>query len=205
MRARFSPRNERETTQYKGQAALSEPTHPDIPLGLAQAAEHRNHRGRQPHRHQHGILVGRLEQSALLSAVSMTLIEQEGGWSLFRVEHSGTLANEKLYVLRYTTTVSDSDDPNTMAVADRNAELIYTTAQLVEEITDPSLWPVPCPPGFRANLNLEIQIMSSRPADFTCGWRKRPSAETATADGRFEISIEYGLGIWSKLIYAPLR
>lgn len=103
------------------------------------------------------------------------------------------------YVLRHTTNVSNAYNSN---VADLGVEFIYTTAQLISEITDPGFWLFPCPGRLEAKINaMEVQVDH---ADFTWGWRKLPSTETTAAGNRIDISTEYWLAGWSRLLYSPL-
>lgn len=101
------------------------------------------------------------------------------------------------YVLRHTTNVSNRYNVN---VSDQNIEKVYTTAQLVAEITNVSLWVNPCPGRLVYKIqNIEQQIDDSD--DIRWGWRKLPSTETTGANNRIDIATEYVLYGWSKLLY----
>jgi len=103
------------------------------------------------------------------------------------------------YVLRHTTNVNNSYDRN---VADLNVERVYTTPQLVAEITDGSSWAFPCP-GRLVHKIQDMEIQNTDP-DVTWGWRKLPSTEVTAANNRIDISTEYWLAGWSKLLYGTL-
>jgi hypothetical protein len=102
------------------------------------------------------------------------------------------------YVLMHTTNVAGSYAAN---ISDLNVESTYSTAALVTEISDTSLWSNPCPARLIYKIqNIEAQIESDT---YTLwGWRKLPSKEIMTANNRIEISTEYWLGAWSRLCFA---
>lgn len=101
------------------------------------------------------------------------------------------------FVLRHTTNVSNRYASN---VADGNVERIYTTAQLVSEISNGGFWLFPCPGRLIAKINgIENQNLGE---GFTWGWRKLASTETTAAGNRIDISTEYWLGSWNtNLLY----
>ena len=104
------------------------------------------------------------------------------------------------YVLRHGTNVSDAYDAN---VADFGVEAIYTTSQLISEISNTGYWTKPCPGRLVNKIsNMSVQIPSN--SDVMWGWRKLPSQETSAANNRIDISTEYWLGAWSRFLYNPL-
>lgn len=119
---------------------------------------------------------------------------------LFRLLVNGASAYYSgQYVLRHTTNVSNAYDTN---VADLGVEFIYTTAQLISEISSSQYWLQPCPGRLRAKIE-RIENQGSGAAGFMWGWRKLPSTETTAANNRIDISTEYQLGDWSTFLYSP--
>lgn len=100
------------------------------------------------------------------------------------------------YVLRHTTNVSNGYATN---VSDFNVEKIYTTAKLLIEAQDGSLWYFPLPGRLAAKIN-NIAAPAVK-AGYLWGWRKLPSTETTAANNRIDITTEYWLEQWSTLLY----
>ena len=101
------------------------------------------------------------------------------------------------YVLRHTTNVGSDYAAN---VADSYVEYVYSTAKLVAEITNEDSWDRPCPDRLVYKINnIERQIESS--VDLLWGWRKLPSQEVSTANNRIDITTEYWLAGWNRLVY----
>lgn len=100
------------------------------------------------------------------------------------------------YVLRHSTNVSNDYSVN---VADFNVERIYTTAQLIAEVTNPTSWVFPLP----GRLVYKINNLAAPPAraGYLWGWRKLPSTEHTAAGNRIAITTEYSLEQWSTYIY----
>lgn len=95
------------------------------------------------------------------------------------------------YVVRHTTNVSNQFGVN---VADFNIERIYTTAQLIAEVTNSNSWTFPMPG--RMVYKLQNLVAPTAKTDYLWGWRKLPSTETTTAGNRVEITTEYWLEQW---------
>jgi len=103
------------------------------------------------------------------------------------------------YVLKHTTNVAGSYASN---IADVNVEKVYSIPALVREITDQTLWAKPCPPRLVYKIeNLDVQIHTND--DVLWGWRKLPSQETMSANNRIDISTEYWLAAWTRLVFEP--
>lgn len=100
------------------------------------------------------------------------------------------------YVLRHVTNVAAGYNSN---VSDSNVERLYTTEQLLAEVTDPVWWTVPLPP--RLVYKIEHLAAPTARTGFLWSWRKLPSAESTAANGRIEISTEYWLEQWSTWLY----
>lgn len=101
------------------------------------------------------------------------------------------------YVLRHTTNCSASYGGN---ISDSNVFKIYTTAQLLSEVQDATLWIQP----MAGRLVTKIGAIPA-PDDRTgyqWGWLKKPSTEALTPDNRIEITTEYWLEQWSTYLYA---
>lgn len=101
------------------------------------------------------------------------------------------------YVLRHTTNVGNGYSAN---ISDSNVERVYTTAQLVAEISNANLWRFPCPGRLVYKIqNITPQFTTND--ELLWGWRKLPSTETTAANNRVDISTEYVLYGWAKLLY----
>jgi hypothetical protein len=103
------------------------------------------------------------------------------------------------YVLRHTTNVGNQYSAN---IADANIERCYTTAQLLGEVQNSSLWTFPLP----GRLAYKLQNITAPPAQthYQWGWRKLPSPETTTSNNRVEITTEYWLELWHTFLYPPV-
>ncbi len=98
---------------------------------------------------------------------------------------------ESQYVVKHTVNISQNFTTN---IADAHVGQIYTTAQLLTEITDGSLWTYPLPPRLVTKINA-IETPAAR-TNYTIGWRKLAATETTSAENRIEISTEYWFGQW---------
>jgi hypothetical protein len=105
------------------------------------------------------------------------------------------------YVLRHTTNISNQYE--FALPADDNVEFVYSTAQLLSEVTNSLYWGFPLPPRLETKI-LSIEIQQASSDDITWGWRKLPSQETTAGGNRIDVSQEYWLGGHSSLIYLPL-
>lgn len=103
------------------------------------------------------------------------------------------------YVLKHTTNVSNRYGVN---ISDVNIEKLYTTTQLLAEVTSGALWTFPMPP----RLVYKLQAIPSATArtNYLWSWRKLASTETTTANNRVEISTEYWLEQWSTILYTAV-
>lgn len=103
------------------------------------------------------------------------------------------------YVLRHTVQTSETFGSN---VSDVNVEKLYTTAQLLVEVTNPLLWTFPLPGRLQTKLN-SIPAPAAV-ANFLWSWRKLPSTEVMVPGNFIEITTEYWLEQWSTFYYTPL-
>lgn len=101
------------------------------------------------------------------------------------------------YVLRHTTNVSNRYSAN---IADFNINCIYTTAQLLSEVQNPSLWVYPMP----GRLAYKLNALPAPPFQpfYLWGWLKSASSESTSANNRVNIVTEYELAHWSTDEYA---
>ncbi len=99
------------------------------------------------------------------------------------------------YVLYHTTSVPQNYTTN---IADDHIDQIYTTVQLLAEVTDGSLWTYPLPARLITKIN-NIVTPTARDG-WTIGWRKLASKENTAADNRVHISTEYWYGQWDTLL-----
>ncbi len=100
------------------------------------------------------------------------------------------------YVVKHTTSVSNAASGN---VSDNNVECIYTTGQLLGEVSSSSSWRYPMPGRLQTKIS-NIGVPSFK-GGYVWGWRKLPSTETTGANFRIEISTEYWLDQWSTFYY----
>lgn len=140
--------------------------------------------------------------SPLLAPYAGTLVEfaytlQQRGSGAFRYGQ---------YVLRHRTNVSNRWLAN---VADVGIDQVYTTAQLLTEVTDSGLWIFPLPPRLQFKL---AAIPAPVPqTNYLWGWLKAASTETTAANNRVDIATDYTLEQWAAatdvngdyLYYAP--
>lgn len=100
------------------------------------------------------------------------------------------------YVLRHGTNVSNQYQSN---IADFGTGQIYTTAQLLSEVSDSGLWINP----LSERLQYKIANLVSPPplAHFTIGWKKSRSNENYSANNRNEIVTLYKYGQWAFALY----
>lgn len=107
------------------------------------------------------------------------------------------------YVIKHTANIPNIDGFGVGSIADIGIEKIYTTAQLTSEITDPVAWTNPCR-GRILNKIRNIEIQEETSDDVMWGWRKLPAQETIAANNRVDVSYEYWLQAWSRLLYEPI-
>ena len=106
------------------------------------------------------------------------------------------------YVLRHTTNVSNRWGLN---IADINVNCIYSTAELISEVQDPTLWIAPLPGRLAFKINAITSSFISRYgtiADFQVGWLKSASSENTAANNRVNIVTDYKFYRWSTDEYA---
>jgi hypothetical protein len=87
-------------------------------------------------------------------------------------------------------------------VADFNVGLIYTTAQLLSEISNAAIWNNPCPEF----LQYKIANVTPPPyqAGWTIGWFKDRSVVDPAANNRVDVAYEYTFGQWILSLYNPV-
>jgi len=102
------------------------------------------------------------------------------------------------YVLRHTTNTPNRWNSN---VSDVGVDAIYTTAQLISEISNGALWVFPCPGRLQYKIS-NIPVPSAQ-AGYLWGWLKGASTETTGANNRVNICTEYSLEQWSTDYYVP--
>lgn len=99
------------------------------------------------------------------------------------------------WVLRHTTNAPADFGEN---IADEGVGTVYTTGQLLSEISNNSYWIVPCPPRLREKIgNITLPAESG----YTTGWLKKPSNESSAANNRINISTEYVFLNWPNILY----
>jgi hypothetical protein len=107
------------------------------------------------------------------------------------------------YVLRHTSNVSQYSGYN---VADNNVNCLYTTAQLLSEVGNASLWTYPIPARLVTKIN-NIPVESPAPDEadyYLWSWKKSASREQINAQFRVDIVTEYVLALWSTIRYAMI-
>lgn len=96
------------------------------------------------------------------------------------------------YVLKHTTNVPARSTQN---IADFNIGAIYSTASLLTEATNSSLWVYPLPARLVFKIN-RIFVPSVRPY-YSVGWLKERSNEETSANNRVNIVTHYTYDQWS--------
>jgi hypothetical protein len=101
------------------------------------------------------------------------------------------------YVLQHRTNVSNRYQVN---VADFGTGSIYSTAQLLSEVTDSGLWIFPLP----GRLQFKIANLVQPPAreGWIVGWFKGRSEEHTAANNRVDIVTEYIFGQFATCLYS---
>jgi hypothetical protein len=115
------------------------------------------------------------------------------------------------YSVRHTTNTPSYWSAN---ISDFNVNCIYTTAQMLSELTDPSLWNFPLPGRLQYKIsaadaafiqaltNTMLGSPSLNRYGYQVGWLKSPSAEASVGRNRVEIQGEFVLDQWSTDTYA---
>ncbi len=102
------------------------------------------------------------------------------------------------YVLRHGTNVSNQYQSN---IADFGTGQIYTTAQLLSEVSNSGLWINPLSERLQYKI---AHLVSPPPLNFfTIGWKKSRSNENYSANNRNEIVTLYKYGQWADALYDP--
>lgn len=105
------------------------------------------------------------------------------------------------YVLKHKTNVSNRWSVN---IADYGIDQIYSPAQLISEVTNPSLWIFPMPGRLVYKLlNIPIPVDASfiESANYQWGWLKSGSTEITEGLNRVNIETDYVLELWNLDIY----
>lgn len=102
------------------------------------------------------------------------------------------------YVLRHKTNVPSRWTTN---IADVAVDQIYTTAQLLTEVQDATLWIFPLPPRLVYKIS-QIPVPTAI-SGFIWGWLKSASTETTSAHNRVDITTEYALEQFTTNYYDP--
>ncbi len=118
---------------------------------------------------------------------------------LDRLMREETHKAEEQYVLYHTTNVSQNTTTN---VADNHIGQIYTTAQLLTEVTNGALWAYPLP--LRLVTKINAIVAPGAITGYTVGWRKLPAKEITEAENRVAISSEYWFGQWDTTLKYPV-
>ena len=104
------------------------------------------------------------------------------------------------YVLRHTSNANAQSYYN---AADSYVNYIYSTAQLLSEVTSGSLWTYPLPGRLVTKISsIPVQSAASdESAYYSWGWKKSASREQINAQFRVDIVTEYVLALWSTIRY----
>lgn len=105
------------------------------------------------------------------------------------------------YVLRHKTNVSNRYTDN---IADYGVGQIYTTAQLLSEVTDSGLWAVPLPIrlAYKVSMLMPPNLPSDIAGDWLIGWFKGRSTEDTAANNRVDIETSYTYGQFERALYS---
>lgn len=107
------------------------------------------------------------------------------------------------YVLRHTCNVSNAYIGMT---TEDGLDRIYTTAELITEIT--TGWTFPCPLRLRTkiqSISTAVSTLGGSHADYAWGWLKKGATETTSANNRVDISNEYWFAEWGTPLPYPLK
>ena len=107
------------------------------------------------------------------------------------------------YVVRHTSNVNSQSTYN---VSDFNVNCLFTTAQLLSELENRSLWTYTIPNRLISKINA-IPVQSPDATEnpwYLWSWKKSASREQINAQFRVDIVTEYVLGLWSVIRY-PLH
>lgn len=96
------------------------------------------------------------------------------------------------YVLRHSTNVSNRWTQN---IADDNVGQIYSTAELITEVTNAALWINTLPPRLVYKIS-NIPVPDPQLGYFW-GWKKSRSRELTAANNRVNIITYYTLALWN--------
>jgi hypothetical protein len=126
-------------------------------------------------------------------------------WNFYPHAQAGQTAYENDadgsgYVLRHGTNVSNQWTVN---VADFGVGQIYTTAQLLSEVSDGGLWLNPL--SFRMQYKIANLPVPPARAGWIVGWKKGRSTEQNAANNRNDITTHYEYGQWTTCLYQPFN
>jgi hypothetical protein len=102
------------------------------------------------------------------------------------------------YVLRHRTNAPSRWAAN---VADIGVDKIYTTSQLLSEVTSSGLWVYPLP--FRMQYKISSIPSPGTYSNYQWGWLKSATTETTAPNNRIDLMTEYTLELWSTIYYDP--
>lgn len=102
------------------------------------------------------------------------------------------------YVLHHETNAPARYAAN---IADAGKSRLYTTAQLLTEVQDSSLWIYPLPGRLVYKIG-QIPVPASQ-AFYLWSWLKTGSTEQNVANNRISITTEYNLDLWNTDEYDP--
>lgn len=105
------------------------------------------------------------------------------------------------YVLRHTTNAPNRYLAN---ISDVNVNFIYSTAELLTEVTSAALWIYPLPFRLQYKINsipVQSPVTANDIVPYEWGWLKSSSTETTAANNRIDISTDYTLALWETLTY----
>ncbi len=96
------------------------------------------------------------------------------------------------YVLKHTTNVSNTWTEN---IADSNVGMIYSTAELITEVTNVLLWinPLDARRVYKIS-NIPVPLPQ---LGYFWGWKKSRSNEQTAANNRVSIQTHYTLALWN--------
>jgi hypothetical protein len=146
------------------------------------------------------ILATNADYDATTNAALLALSDDDfntlGDFEVLAQQGQGEYRKQQ-YVLRHTTNVSNRWAVN---VADFGIDEIYSTAQLLSEVQNTSLWILPLP----GRLVFKLNAIPVPPAvaGYERGWLKDGSTETSAANNRVNIVTEYSLDQWPFTYYA---
>lgn len=116
-------------------------------------------------------------------------------------EFKNSADNDMGYVLRHKTNISNR---STVNISDFGVGMIYSTAQLLSEVTNDGLWnnPLSVSDAYRIANIMPPALPESIAPDWIIGWFKGRSQKDPAANNRIEVVQDYTFGTFERALYS---